>query len=97
MSHYSTTDNRGKNGTNGQSETSSTNQMARMKQHPASTTASLGMGTVNTSGAPYLDENHPDSAMNAALNAMGGMEEVLGQIQAQMDFVNTQGGKSDER
>ena len=58
-----------------------------MKQHPASTTAASA-STKQPNGA-YLDNVASNSAMNAAINAMGGMDEVLGKIQAQMELVSS--------
>ena len=61
----------------------------KIKQHPASTTAA---GTSNKQPqGDYLDKNAANSAMNAAINAMGGMDEVLGKIQAQMELVSGHG------
>jgi hypothetical protein len=49
-----------------------------MKQHPASTTAAAT--SAKQQPGAYLDNVAANSAMNAAINAMGGMDEVLGKI-----------------
>jgi hypothetical protein len=49
-----------------------------MKQHPASTTAAAT--SAKQQPGAYLDNVAANSAMTAAINAMGGMDEVLGKI-----------------
>jgi hypothetical protein len=48
------------------------------------------------SGA-YLDTVAANTAVSAAINAMGGMDEVLGKIQAQMELVSGHGSTKNQQ
>ena len=87
LSHFQTQDSRTIRSSNTTSKQVSipAEKYPRMKQHPTTTTSAT---SAKQQPGAYLDNVAANSAINAAISAMGGMDEVLGKIQAQMELVS---------